>query len=86
MTVLLAFDAESELVDEPPLFLPDAADWRFPMVRLACDRCERKGQYRRETLIEKYGLEVRMPDLRHLIAQCPRHGTPGRPAGCTTRT
>jgi len=60
---------------------PTLRDWRFPMVRLACDRCERKGQYRRETLIEKYGLEVRMPDLRHLIAQCPRHGTPGQACG-----
>jgi hypothetical protein len=41
------------------------------MVRPACDRCDRKGQYRRDTLIEKFGLEVTMPDLRHLIARCP---------------
>ena len=30
VTVLLAFDAESELVDEPPLFLPDAARLAIP--------------------------------------------------------
>ena len=51
------------------------------MVRLACDRCDRKGQYRRDTLIEKFGLEVTMPDLRHLIARCPRHNVPGQACG-----
>jgi hypothetical protein len=29
-----------------------------------------------DTLIAKYGLEVTMPDLRQLIAQCPRPGAP----------
>jgi hypothetical protein len=28
-------------------------------------------RYRRDTLIEKFGLEITMPDLRHLIARCP---------------
>ena len=47
---------------------PTLRAWALPMVRLACDRCGRKGQYRRDTLIEKYGTEMTMPDLRHLIA------------------
>jgi hypothetical protein len=60
---------------------PTLRDSPLPMVRLACDRCERKGQYRRGTLIERYGLEVTMPDLRHLIAQCPRREAPGQACG-----
>jgi hypothetical protein len=39
------------------------------MVRLACD----SGQYRKDTLVARFGGDVLMPDLRHLIAQCPRH-------------
>jgi hypothetical protein len=54
---------------------PTLRDWRLPMVRLACDRCGRQGQYRRDTLI--YDLDETMPDLLHLIAQCPRRHTPG---------
>ena len=47
----------------------------FPheMVRLACRKCDRKGQYRRHTLIQKHGAEVAMPDLLGKIAVgCPR--------------
>jgi hypothetical protein len=64
-----------------PYSSPTLRDWKLPMVRLACDRCDRKGQYRRDTLIEKFGLEITMPDLRHLIAQCPRHNVPGQACG-----
>jgi hypothetical protein len=42
------------------------------MVRLACDLCPRRGQYRKETLIARFGGDVLMPDVRHLIAECPR--------------
>jgi hypothetical protein len=30
---------------------PTLAEWPYPMVRLACDLCPRRGQYRKETLI-----------------------------------
>jgi hypothetical protein len=60
---------------------PTLRDWRLPMLRLACDRCHRKGQYRLDTLVAKYGLEITMPDLRHMIAHCPRHGAPGQACG-----
>jgi hypothetical protein len=60
---------------------PTLCDWTLPMVRLACDRCGRRGQYWRDTLIEKYGMEIPMPDLRHLIAQCPCHEAPGQSCG-----
>jgi hypothetical protein len=42
------------------------------VVRLACDLCPRRGQYRKETLIAQFGADVLMPGVRHLIAQCPR--------------
>jgi hypothetical protein len=34
------------------------------MVRLACAKCGRTGQYRKEALIEKYGADIPLPDLR----------------------
>jgi hypothetical protein len=51
------------------------------MVRLACDLCPRRGQYRKETLIARFGGDVLMPDVRRLIAQCPRKDAPGATCG-----
>ena len=44
------------------------------MVRLACEKCGRSGQYRKQKLIERYGADMRLPDLREETAQCMRHG------------
>jgi hypothetical protein len=55
------------------------AEWPYRMVRLACDYCPRAGQYRKETLIARFGGDVLMPDVRHLIAECPRK--PGAACG-----
>jgi hypothetical protein len=44
---------------------------RQKMVRLACDKCGRRGQYRTHGLLEQYGPDIAMPDLRHELAQCP---------------
>ena len=52
-----------------------------PTVRLICSRCDRKGQYRKATLIDLYGPDITMPDLRHLIAKCERSGRPGERCG-----
>ena len=41
------------------------------MVRLVCDKCGRRGQYRIDRLLEQYGADIAMPDLRHELAQCP---------------
>jgi hypothetical protein len=38
------------------------------MVRLACTKCERRGQYRKATLIERYGGDANMVDLRLTLA------------------
>jgi hypothetical protein len=44
------------------------------MVRLSCEKCGRSGQYRKQKLIERYGADMRLPDLREEIAQCERRG------------
>jgi hypothetical protein len=40
--------------------------------RLRCEKCSRSGQYRIDKLIERYGPDIALPDLRHELAQCPR--------------
>jgi hypothetical protein len=55
---------------------PTLAEWPY-RVRLVCDHCPRSGQNRKETLIAQFGGDVLMPDVRHLIAQCPRKDAPG---------
>ena len=49
------------------------ADYPGDMVRLACNRCGRRGQYRKATLLERYGPAIALPDLRLEIAQCERY-------------
>jgi hypothetical protein len=44
------------------------------MVRLSCEKCGRSGQYRKQKLIECYGADMRLPDLREEIARCRRNG------------
>jgi hypothetical protein len=60
---------------------PTLAEWPLRMVRLACDHCSRRGQYRKETLIARFDGDVLMPDVRHLIAECPRKDAPGAACG-----
>jgi hypothetical protein len=38
--------------------------------RLVCE-CGRRGQYRIDRLLEQYGPDIAMPDLRDELAQCP---------------
>jgi hypothetical protein len=49
-------------------------DYPSEIVRLSCEKCGRAGQYRKQTLIERYGADMRLPDLREEIAQCERRG------------
>jgi hypothetical protein len=44
------------------------AEYPTDMVRLACSRYERRGQYRKDRLIAERGADVRLPDLRHVLA------------------
>jgi hypothetical protein len=59
------------------------ADCEQPMIRFICDKCGRKGQYRKARLVGKYGPDVAMPDLLHKVADCP-HWQPMR-GGCSVR-
>lgn len=43
-------------------------------VEIRCTKCDRYGRQRVAHLIERYGREARMPDIRHqLSADCPHH-------------
>jgi len=48
------------------------ADYPGDMVRLVCDRCGRRGQYRKATLLAQYPADTPLPDLRHMIAKRDR--------------
>jgi len=49
-------------------------DYPGDLVRLSCEKCGPSGQYRKQKLIERYGADMRLPDLREEIAQCERRG------------
>jgi hypothetical protein len=54
------------------------AEFRPELIRLACRRCDRRGQYRRTTLIALYGEKVALPDvLAQLGLDCPKRGAIG---------
>ena len=50
------------------------SEYPAEVVRLSCEKCGRAGQYRKQTLIERYGADIRLPDLREEIANCERRG------------
>jgi hypothetical protein len=52
--------------------MPTLAEYPYGMVRLTCGLCPRRRQYRKGTLIRRFGGDATMLDLRHLIARCPR--------------
>jgi hypothetical protein len=60
---------------------PKLRDYGWPIVRFQCDVCGRAGRYRKETLIEKYGGEIVLPDLRGKIAGCPNANKVGGRCG-----
>jgi hypothetical protein len=48
------------------------AEHPHDMVRLECRKCARRGQYRRAALIERYGPDQNMVDLRLILADAAR--------------
>ena len=45
------------------------------MMRLTGAKCGRSAQYRKATQNERYGREIALPDLLHLVgASCPKMG------------
>lgn len=49
------------------------ATYPHELVRIACRKCDRRGQYRRAALIKRFGSDRAMPDLlRDVAAGCPK--------------
>ena len=49
------------------------ADYPFDMVRLVCEKCPRKGQYLKSSLMQRFGPDQNMVDLRLILAaDCPK--------------
>ncbi len=47
---------------------------RQPVLEVRCTKCDRRGRYRTETLVERYGADFAGPDLRdRLSADCEKH-------------
>jgi hypothetical protein len=50
-------------------------EYPFDRVRVACEKCERSGEYRKIRLTEMYGADIDLPALLDKIAiDCPRQG------------
>ena len=56
---------------------------QFPLdhVELACEKCGRRGRLLKAKLMEAYGPDVALPDLRTLIARCARAANMSDPCG-----
>jgi hypothetical protein len=67
--------------DEPIPVALTLTSYPRDLVRLACDRCGRSGQYRRETLIERFGRDAQMPTVLVALADCPRYKDMSNPCG-----
>ncbi len=53
------------------VFTASLAEYPAAIVRLTCSKSDRSGQYRKAALIEKYGIDVSLPDLlRRIGATC----------------
>jgi hypothetical protein len=57
------------------------ADYPNEVIRLACDRCDRKGQYRRSTLITLFGATASLNDVLNELARCQRAREASEPCG-----
>jgi hypothetical protein len=66
--------AAIQITNEPMTGSLQLRDYPGDIVRLSCEKCGRSGQYRKQKLIERYGADTRLPDLRQEIAQCGHRG------------
>jgi hypothetical protein len=51
-------------------FGPTLREWPQHVINLACDLCQRRGQYLKAMLIARFGGDVLLSDLRYKIAHC----------------
>ena len=42
-------------------------------ITIRCDRCDRVGRYKRQTLVERYGYNAALPDVLNEITACERN-------------
>lgn len=56
-------------------------DYPDDVVRLACEKCGRRGQYWKQSLLVRFGADMPLPDLRVEIAQCERQKSMIDPCG-----
>lgn len=57
------------------------ADYPGEAVRIACDRCERRGRYRRNSLFAMFGADAALPDVLVALANCPKARDASNPCG-----
>ena len=58
------------------------ADHPTDPIEIDCQKCGRHGRYKKATLVEKYGIDVVLPDLIGLLASnCENRGRLGN-QGC----
>jgi hypothetical protein len=53
---------------------PTLADYPDDMVRIECNKCGRSGRLNKARLIAEHGPDISLPELRHVLAACPRTG------------
>ena len=46
------------------------ADVREPTLTLVCEPCGRRGRYNVQRLIAAHGADVKLPDLKAILANC----------------
>lgn len=47
-------------------------DVRAARVIIECDQCERRGEYSTERLLQRFGPDIALPDLKRELVKCPR--------------
>jgi hypothetical protein len=56
----------------PPRYAITLADVRSPTIEIACEPYGRRGRYNVERLIAKHGSDVKVPDLKMILANCEK--------------
>jgi hypothetical protein len=60
------------------------SDLLVPTLWIECEPCGRPGRSNVVRLIEQYG-DTRLPDLRHILADCPKAGSQSIHDRCRVR-
>ncbi len=48
------------------------SDFRAPTLSIECEFCGRRGRYNVARLMEKFTADAKLPELRHVLANCPK--------------